>query len=932
MLRFGYRIPFLSSPPLSPTPVPMPSYKPFSHQRGCARGGHPRLNCQGCSGASSTSICGLLQPSVCRWKTSGSWRPVIDLSHLNRFVDVSHFQMETIQSVLLSVRQGDWMASIDLKEAYLQVPVHPESRPFLRFVSKGHIFQFKALCFGLSTAPQVFSRVMAPVSAILHAMGIRMRRYLDDWLVQSSSREPLLRDPDCPRALPRAGGCDQPGEIPPRTIPGGAVSWCHDQHPVFCGFSIARSHFQAAVNRRRISILRLASREVMALSAGHAFFAGSPSSWRQIADAVSPVVPQSILGSRRSLGSSVLDSELSSRSPVVAPPASPLPGCVPLPSLPKPRLLVRRLGRKMGCSSGSPGRFRPLGLPPSVYVHKRQGAAGHPRRSPPLSVVFAWSYGSSLLQQRHCSGVSPQGGRNQVSFAQHHSSGDPALVGVSRHPSGSTVYPGLQQHPGGRSVSPSPAPSFRVVPQHDRLSIFVSSVAGPNRFICDLRQSSMFDLFLSLPGSSVGGHGRLPPVLGRSAGLRLSSICHHSKSPREAPGISGDGAHPSGSVLGAAPLVSGSPPAVAGPSGHPSGSSRPPAPASISAPLPGSLQATTSCLETLRRFTRAAGFSSAVVEQSSLARRPSSRAAYQLRWSVYRSWCHSHGHSVSRPSLAKVADFLTWLRSSRRLGSMLSAVFRFHLPSLSSDPVLQDLLRSFKLSSAERVLRPPAWDLAKVLRYLNSPQFEPLSQASLRALSLKALFLLALATAKRVGELQALSSIVTFVGVDACLSYILQFVAKSESLTRSIPRSFLVKSLSDFAAGLDDDLLLCPVRALRFYLDRTISLSPLRHRLFVSPRRPSRSMSKNAVSFFLREVIHAAGASRPEVGSFRAHEVCSVSTSVAFHRNWSVSSVLESATWSSSSVFSSFYLRDIQHEYDGMLSLGPFVAAGSRIG
>ena len=141
-----------------------------------------------------------------------------------------------------------------------------------------------------------------------------------------------------------------------------------------------------------------------------------------------------------------------------------------------------------------------------------------------------------------------------------------------------------------------------------------------------------------------------------------------------------------------------------------------PAPASVSTPLPGSPQATASCLETLRRFTRAAGFSSAVAEQSSLARRPSSRAVYQLHWSVYRSWCHSHGHSVSRPSLAKVADFLSWLRSTRGLSvssirgyrSMLSAVFHFHLPSLSSDPVLRDHLRSFKLSSAERVLCPPA--------------------------------------------------------------------------------------------------------------------------------------------------------------------------------------------------------------------------------
>ena len=245
---------------------------------------------------------------------------------------------------------------------------------------------------------------------------------------------------------------------------------------------------------------------------------------------------------------------------------------------------------------------------------------------------------------------------------------------------------------------------------------------------------------------------------------------------------------------------------------------------------------------------------------------------------------------------------------------------------------MRDLLRSFRLSSGERGLRPPAGDLSRVLQYLISPVFEPLSQAPFRALTLKTLFLLALATAKRVGELQAFSSIVTFVGGDACLSYIPQFVAKSESLTRSIPRSFLVRSLADFAAGLDDDLLLCPMRALRFYLHRARSLSPLRHRLFVSPRRPSRAMSKNVVSFFLREVIHAAGAARPEVGSLRAHEVRSVSTSVAFHRNWSVSSVLESATWASSSVFSSFYLRDIQHEYDGLLSLGPFVAAGSRIG
>ena len=191
--RVGYCLPFLSTPPLSTAPIPMPSYSPTSIKGAALEEVTLGLVVKGAVELAPLPSPGFYSRLFVVWKTSGSWRPVIDLSHPNRFVDVSLFQMETIQSVLLSVRQGDWMASIDLKEAYLQVPVHHASRHFLRLVFRDQVFQFKALCFGLSTAPKVFTRVMAPVSAILHSMGIRMRLYLDDWLVQSSSRESLLR-------------------------------------------------------------------------------------------------------------------------------------------------------------------------------------------------------------------------------------------------------------------------------------------------------------------------------------------------------------------------------------------------------------------------------------------------------------------------------------------------------------------------------------------------------------------------------------------------------------------------------------------------------------------------------------------------------------------------------------------------------------------
>ena len=71
--------------------------------------------------------------------------------------------------------------------------------------------------------------------------------------------------------------------------------------------------------------------------------------------------------------------------------------------------------------------------------------------------------------------------------------------------------------------------------------------------------------------------------------------------------------------------------------------------------------------------------------------------------------------------------------------------------------------------------RIPPWDLLLVLRFLRGPPFEPLSACSLRDLTQKVLFLVSLATACRVGGLQAVSRDVSFSGSDI-LSYLLEFV------------------------------------------------------------------------------------------------------------------------------------------------------------
>ena len=113
-----------------------------------------------------------------------------------------------------------------------------------------------------------------------------------------------------------------------------------------------------------------------------------------------------------------------------------------------------------------------------------------------------------------------------------------------------------------------------------------------------------------------------------------------------------------------------------------------------------------------------------------------------------------------------------------------------------------------------------------MLRFLRGPPFEPLSSWSLRDLSQKVLFLVSLATAHRVVELQAVSRDVSFSGSDLYLSYLPEFRAKTESSANPLPHSVCICSLSDFVGDLPDELLLCPVHALHVYLSRVSSVSP----------------------------------------------------------------------------------------------------------
>ena len=119
-------------------------------------------------------------------KSSGGLRPVLDLSALNRFLRPLHFRMETPSSIRDSIHKGDYAASIDLQDAYFHILIHPRHRKWLRFSWNGRVFQFRALPFGLAPAPWIFSKVVRELCIALRRLGIRIKVYLDDWLILAS--------------------------------------------------------------------------------------------------------------------------------------------------------------------------------------------------------------------------------------------------------------------------------------------------------------------------------------------------------------------------------------------------------------------------------------------------------------------------------------------------------------------------------------------------------------------------------------------------------------------------------------------------------------------------------------------------------------------------------------------------------------------------
>ena len=193
VLREGYILPFRYRPNLTRKPTITRCYVNPHRNSYLLEALHQLLDINAVELVQNPQSLGFYNRLFLAPKPNNSWRPILDLSILNNYLKTQSFKMETPETIRTSLQAGEWVTSIDFKGAYFHIPINSQSRKYMRFQIQNKIYQFKALPFGISTAPMEFTVVAKEVEFLALKQGIRIHQYLDDWLVRARSHQTCLQ-------------------------------------------------------------------------------------------------------------------------------------------------------------------------------------------------------------------------------------------------------------------------------------------------------------------------------------------------------------------------------------------------------------------------------------------------------------------------------------------------------------------------------------------------------------------------------------------------------------------------------------------------------------------------------------------------------------------------------------------------------------------
>ena len=231
-------------------------------------------------------------------------------------------------------------------------------------------------------------------------------------------------------------------------------------------------------------------------------------------------------------------------------------------------------------------------------------------------------------------------------------------------------------------------------------------------------------------------------------------------------------------------------------------------------------------LASLRESGQQAGLSERAATFTAESLRLSTRCTYDSRLAGFRKWCTSKACDPRSASLGCVADFFLSLfdknLSIATIRGYRSAIASVHKgfsngSTVSNSPFLTRLFRSFFLKRPPARSLVPSWSLPAVLRVLAEAPFEPLQKVSLFFLTVKTVFLLAIASGQRCSSIHALSvepGHLRWENSGVRLIPSASFLAKNQTESTGQVEIFLPVISSHTAVS--EDKVWCPVRALKW--------------------------------------------------------------------------------------------------------------------
>ncbi|KAG8537393.1 hypothetical protein GDO81_024595 [Engystomops pustulosus] len=530
----------------------------------------------------------------------------------------------------------------------------------------------------------------------------------------------------------------------------------------------------------------------------------------------------------------------------------------------------------------------------------------------------------NLLRQHHHSGVSPSSGgyqepRSPQSLRQN------ICLGRSQHLlSLSQPSKGRKEFNSRLSKSSDYRPQ-RVVLEREYLSTSHTKMGTTSdRSICLQQKYKGSPFLLSGTKYSVLPEGCLQSDLERASNVRFSSYTSHSES------CSKDQRRPSESYSRCSLVAKEELVSVAREDGirrtcH-AGTSK-------QSPISGSSLPSKSTgspalgVDPERMLLIAKGLSSKVISTLKASRKPVTHKIYARIWGKFVSFCGRTPPNQLSPNISQVLDFLQagfdkGLKTSS-LKVQISALSAFFDTSLAENRWIQRFVKATARLRPHIKQNIPNWDLSLVLDYLTKIPFEPLETVKLRELTLKISFLIAITTARRVGEIQSLSIKEPYLRL--CEDKIVLMLDKT--FTPKVASSFhrnqeivLPSFCQNPKHAKEGEWHTLDVRRyLLHYLEETKSWRKDDNILLqFRGKNKGRKASKASIARWIRTVIKEAfDANNLDIsGTIRAHSTRGVAASWAEKRGASLEDICRAATWSTHLTFAKHYRLDVQSARD----------------